>query len=55
MQQEDPTPEEIRSKCEKIRATWSEQETRKRSAWAASPRWTAPTIELDDEELVTGT
>jgi hypothetical protein len=48
MQTADPSPEQIAAECERIRATWSEQETRKRSAWATSPRWVAPKVEVDE-------
>ena len=32
----DPTPEEIKAACERIRAGWSEAELRKRAAWMLS-------------------
>jgi hypothetical protein len=45
----DPTPAEIAAACERIRAGWSESETRRRSAWAECEAWTAPTIEIDED------
>jgi hypothetical protein len=49
----DPTEAEIAAACERIRDGWSEAEMRKRSAWATSPRWVAPTAEFDDEVIGT--
>lgn len=49
-----PTPEEIRQRCEKLRAGWTDQEERKRRGilsedfeygWYA---WNPPTIRLAD-------
>lgn len=43
----DPTPEEIRAACAAIRATWSENERRKRSAWSVDQQQ----VELKEVEI----
>ena len=37
----DPSPDEIRERCEAIRAEWTEAEEAKRRAWSIR-RWTPP-------------
>lgn len=44
----DPSPSEIAAACERIRAGWSEAETRRRSAWQVCD-WEAP--EADERQV----
>ena len=44
-----PSPEEIKAACERIRAAWSEAELRKRAAWGFSEPVTAAVV--GDEEV----
>lgn len=42
----DPTPEEIRERCERLRACWDENERRKRAGMSRDVEWTAPEVEV---------
>lgn len=44
----DPTPAEIAAGCARIRAGWSPDETRRRSAWAQPVRWELQSVEAEE-------
>jgi len=46
----DPSPEEIAAATARIRAGWSPEERRRRSAWMSPVEWEAPSVDFDDNE-----
>lgn len=50
----DPSPEEIAVECEKIIASWSPAERRRRCGWAHTERVTVTEVHADEREGLPG-